>query len=290
MSLIKKYIDLFKCPNSWEDLYIKWKFLISNNWLYKYPILDSNFIEFLPEKPYKVSIESSWISDFNFYHSQIKKHIDLSNISNYARWVTKNMSLWQSKFINYELNYIKKKISLLKNKKICIDISWWCGTHTFELASNFDLVIHFDLWDQSLNYAYHQAKQLWINNILFIRWDFFNLPFKECIADIIISIDTFIYYSIDDDIKVLKSCQNIINKTGVVMTDFHNKKPLNNNKKIHEYDKKEIKYLKKHFKRSKLNKFCNIPAKLLKYKILLKIERIFIFSPFFVRWFLFIYK
>lgn len=290
MSLIKTYIDLLKCPNSWEDLYISWNFLVSKSWSYKYPLLDENFVELLPNRPYNVHIESSRVSDNNFYHQQLKSPIDLSILTDNAWWIINNLSVWHKKFVIYELDHIKKIAKWLKNRKICIDISWWCGTHTFELAKNFDLVIHFDLWDQSLNYAYHQAKKLWIDNILFVRWDFFNLPFKNCIADMIISIDTFIYYGVKDDIKVLENCQNIITQEGIVMADFHHKKPFGNNPKIHEYSKQEIKYLQNHFKNSILKRFCNVPAELLKYGLLYKLKKIFFYSPFFVRWFLFIYK
>lgn len=292
MHLLKKYLNIFKCPNTWEDLYIEWGFLINKSRTFKYKIYDNNFVELLPKKPYPVNIKSSRIKDNSFYHEQLYKEINFSIDTSDARWQIDKLPEWYQIFIKNELEFIKKETKN-KNKDIAMDISAGVWTYTFELAKEYDLVIHFDLWDKSLVYAYNKAKELWINNILFIRWDWFNFPLKDNITDLIISIDSFIYYSIDDDTKVINNMYSLLTDNGIIFSDFHNSKPIFHNREIHEYTKKEINYLKDNleWKTKKIIKFCSIPTYFLKRKIFIKIEKILTkISNFFVRWIIIIQK
>ena len=273
MKLKKKYIDVLELKNK-ENFY---------------KVYDDNFIEILPKVWYNITVWSKWLKDNDFYKIQLWKNIDLTIKSNEAWWIFEKMPRWTRNFVKYEIEYLKKVIIKFPFKKVAIDIAWWCGTYTFELAKIYDLVIHCDLWDKSINYAYHKAKELWINNILFIRCDYFNLPIQKNIADLIISIDSFDYYSVNDDIKILKDCQKILNNNWIIFCDLHNKKWIFDNPNIHEYNKIEINIIRDSFKIIKIIKFCNIPAKLFIFYFFRKIEKIFFFIPF-VRWILLIKK
>jgi len=79
MSLIKKHINLLKCPNSNLSLKIVDNFLYTENNKHKYRILDSNFIELLPKKPYQMKPNSKWLKDNNFYVNQLSKYIKLND-------------------------------------------------------------------------------------------------------------------------------------------------------------------------------------------------------------------
>ena len=286
MGLLKKYLNILKCPNTWENLHIDWDFLINKSGTFKYKIYDDNFIELLPKKPYTVNIQSSWIHDNSFYHGQLNKLIDFSIDTSDARGQIDDLPEGYQVFIKNELKLIKEEVKN-KNKHIAIDISAWVWTYTFELAKKYDLVIHFDLWDKSLVYAYNKAKKLGINNILFVRWDWFKFPFQENIADLIISIDSFIYYDIKDDIKVINDMYSLLNNKWIIFADFHHSKPFFHNKKIHEYTNNEILYLKDNvkWKDKKIIKFCSIPTFLLRWKIFQNIEKwLDKISCFFVRW------
>lgn len=292
MNLLKKYLNILKCPNTWEDLHIDWDFLINKSGTFKYKIYDDNFIEILPERPYQVDIKSSWIKDNSFYYGQLNKKINSSLDTSDAWGQFEKFPLWYQIFIKKEIDLIYK-YSKNTSKHIAIDISAWVWTYTFELAKQYDLVIHFDLRDKSLVYAQNKAKELWIDNILFVRWDWFNFPFQENIADLIISIDSFIYYDIKDDIMVINNMYSLLNDKWIIFSDFHHSKPFFHNKKIHEYTNKEIVYLKDNikWKDKKIIKFCSIPTFLLKWKIFRKIEkRLNKISCFFVRWVMIIQK
>lgn len=290
--LIDKYLEVLKCPNTHEDLSIEWRSLVNKWKSFKYKIYDGNFVELLSDMPYNVNIKSSRIKDNSFYINQINQWINLSIDVSDAWGKIENLPLWHRFFIKKEMELIYEQTKN-KRKHIAIDISAWVWTYTFELAKQYDLVIHFDLRDKSLVYAYNKSKELWIDNILFVRWDWFNLPFQKNIADLIISIDSFIYYGIKDDIKVIDDMYSLLNDKWIIFADFHHSKPFFHNKKIHEYTNKEIVYLKNNvkWKDKKIIKFCSIPTLLLERKIFQNIEKwLGKISCFFVRWVMIVQK
>ncbi|MBR4567048.1 hypothetical protein IKO18_01100 [bacterium] len=76
----------------------------------------------MPNKPYPVNIQSSWIHDNSFYHGQLNKLIDFSIDTSDARGQIDDLPEGYQVFIKNELKLIKEEVKN-KNKRVAIDIS-----------------------------------------------------------------------------------------------------------------------------------------------------------------------
>lgn len=260
---LSQLIQKLQCPDTGESLLRSGNTLRSEKTGVEHRIIAENFVELLPSKPAELSETCKWIEATNFYEHQLKKRIDLSTEEEKAWGIYSEFPEGYRHFIDLEINSIEK-LSRKTQRKVLLDLSGGCGTFTFHLAKVFDHVIHFDLYDQSLNYAWHQAQKRGLNNILFVRGDYFHLPFKMESISQIISTDAFIYYSPADDLRVLQNAINLLERDGILFADFHNKKPLRNNQDIHEYTKYEMKTLLAGLPNAKLGRLCGVPTSLLR--------------------------
>lgn len=259
---ISDLVHVLKCPDSDEPLVIEDGKLVSAKSRIEHRIVESNFIELTPSKPAPLSDTCSWINATNFYVEQLGKTIDLSIEEKSAWGIYEQFPKGYQNFISIEQQKIEY-VTRNTNRKILLDLSGGCGTYTFHFARFFEHIIHFDLYDQSLNYAWHQARKQNIKNILFIRGDYFHLPFLNESISAIISTDAFIYYSPADDLRVLQHARNMLEPTGVMFADFHNRKPFRRNIDIHEYTKQEMHFLQTGLPGSKIHRFCGVPTSLL---------------------------
>jgi hypothetical protein len=80
----------------------------------------------------------------------------------------------------------------------------------------------------------------------------------------VISTDAFIYYSVEDDLRVLRSASDLLEPGGAMFVDFHNKKPWRQNTDIHEYTRQEVDYLRGQLPGATVRRLCGVPTRLLR--------------------------
>jgi SAM-dependent methyltransferase len=103
---------------------------------------------------------------------------------------------------------------------ILCDISAGPGYYTFAYASRFSVVLHCDLAVDSLAYAMRKAAALKLNNVLFLRIDYFAPPFKNSL-DQILCLDTLIRGR-PHEAALLLAINHSLTPRGYAIVDFHN--------------------------------------------------------------------
>jgi SAM-dependent methyltransferase len=100
------------------------------------------------------------------------------------------------------------------------DLTGDAGHYTFAAASRFRWVLHCDLSLDALAYASRKASTLGIENILFLRVDYFRPPFRASI-DRMICMDTLIRGPAHE-VRVLRAMKESLAPGGEALVDFHN--------------------------------------------------------------------
>jgi SAM-dependent methyltransferase/uncharacterized protein YbaR (Trm112 family) len=103
---------------------------------------------------------------------------------------------------------------------VLCDIAAGAGHYTFAYAPQFRFVLHCDLSVENLNYARRKARERHLENIFFLRIDYFQPPFRHSL-DRILCLDTLIRGEAHDAM-LLKSIADSLQPSGRAVIDFHN--------------------------------------------------------------------
>jgi SAM-dependent methyltransferase len=109
---------------------------------------------------------------------------------------------------------------IFADEAVLCDISAGAGYYTFEYADDFRVVLHCDLSVDNLTYAWRKARCRGIRNIVFLRADYFALPFRQTL-DRILCFDTLIRGEAHDS-ALLSSIVRSLKPSGSAVIDFHN--------------------------------------------------------------------
>jgi SAM-dependent methyltransferase len=105
-------------------------------------------------------------------------------------------------------------------RPVLCDIAAGAGHYTFAYAQHFYQVLHCDLSVPNLTYARRKARQQNIENIFFLRIDYFRPPFRHNI-DRILCLDTIIRGN-EHDRLLLNAIVGTLTPDGKAIVDFHN--------------------------------------------------------------------
>jgi ubiquinone/menaquinone biosynthesis C-methylase UbiE len=105
-------------------------------------------------------------------------------------------------------------------ESVLCDIAAGAGYYTFAYAHLFRYVLHCDLSVDNLNYASRKARLLGIQNIFFLRADYFALPLRQSL-DRILCMDTLIRGDAHDSV-LLTNIVRSLGPEGSAIVDFHN--------------------------------------------------------------------
>jgi ubiquinone/menaquinone biosynthesis C-methylase UbiE len=108
----------------------------------------------------------------------------------------------------------------VERKEVFCDLSAGAGYCTFEASQKYRVVFHCDLSADSLAYAAAKAKRNQLENIIFVRADYFQPPFRNAIHHLV-CLDTLIRGPWHEA-AVLASVRRILASRGVAVVDFHN--------------------------------------------------------------------
>jgi SAM-dependent methyltransferase len=106
------------------------------------------------------------------------------------------------------------------NPLLFADLSAGAGYYTLAYARHFQHVLHCDLSIDSLNYACFRARALGIDNIAFLRIDYFQPPFRSSVSRLI-CFDTLIRGEAHERL-LLRSVKAALAPGGIALLDFHN--------------------------------------------------------------------
>jgi SAM-dependent methyltransferase/uncharacterized protein YbaR (Trm112 family) len=108
----------------------------------------------------------------------------------------------------------------VKSNTVLCDIAAGAGYYTFAYQRYFSFVLHCDLSVSNLNYASRRAREKGLGNILFLRIDYFQPPFRHSL-DRLLCLDTLIRGE-KHDCMLLSSIARCLKPEGSAIVDFHN--------------------------------------------------------------------
>jgi SAM-dependent methyltransferase len=108
----------------------------------------------------------------------------------------------------------------ITEQSILCDVAAGAGHYTFAYANKFRLVFHCDLSVTNLNYARRKAAMLGVENMVFVRADYFAPPFRQTV-DRTICLDTLIRGE-EHDAALLLGIGQTLTACGQGIIDFHN--------------------------------------------------------------------
>jgi SAM-dependent methyltransferase len=183
-----------------------------------FPVLGNNLVELLPSRP-------SASNNFNQeYAEDYRRGVEesLTGAAEATSWGAPE--LMPKKWVERRNRQVRSVLDLLTRKvtreAIVCDLSAGPGYYTFALAKQFDTVLHCDLSAQNLSYAVRRARELGLDNILFVRADYFAVPFQSSL-DATICMDSLIRGEAHER-SLLGSILKATASDGVALVDFHN--------------------------------------------------------------------
>jgi ubiquinone/menaquinone biosynthesis C-methylase UbiE len=208
-----KISNFLACPNDKNDLEFHSKFLKCTKCQRKFNILDDNIIDFVSDE--QINIETSVTDqDYSKYYDDLR-NLGHSSETSKRFWGLKSHKLMKG-FIDKRCIQFQ---NLIKNSVVC-DIGAAIGDYSLEFAKNSELVFHCDLDLESILHVSKLAKKRKLDNIFFIRCDYFYLPFKNNSLPSITCIDILMRGPEHDD-RLLPILKNCLESDGLLILDFH---------------------------------------------------------------------
>lgn len=180
-----------------------------------------NVIELLPLKPVPISGTDVSPRYREGYVQEFSKPLELREDA--KTWgAPEGLS---QKAVHLRERQAREMLRLLRGGQSSIpetfcDLSAGAGHCTFEAAKDYPLVFHCDLSADSIAYASSKAARLRVENIVFVRSDYLQLPLRNTIQHLT-CLDTLIRGSWHE-IKLLASLCQALAPGGRAAVDFHN--------------------------------------------------------------------
>ena len=133
--------------------------------------------------------------------------------------------LYKSRNKNEASNFIQTIISTLslKSNNSVLDLGCGNGRHSISLSNHFKLVHGIDISSENISIANENKKE----NLKFFISDMRNFDTNTKYEYIFNLFTSFGYFKKNEDnIKVLKSCYNHLNKNGLLFIDFLNSEQI----------------------------------------------------------------
>ncbi len=185
-----------------------------------FPIHKDNLAEILPSRPLELpaAVNSGY---GEAYRQAFEQRFHLSEAS--SAWGAEETvaTSWARKR-HRQVAMVKPLATegISVDETVLCDISAGAGYYTFEYANAFRFALHCDLSVDNLNYAWRKARGRGIENIFFLRADYFALPFRQTL-DRILCFDTLIRGEAHDS-ALLGSIVRSLRPNGYAVVDFHN--------------------------------------------------------------------
>jgi SAM-dependent methyltransferase len=213
-------VGLFSCPDDGSSMLHAAGELHCSSCARRFPILAGNLAEILPQRPFDLSdsVNSSYREGYFKAFEQIFQFDDTS-----LAWGAEETMPWSWACKR------RRQVAVVRPfvvdgtapaESILCDVAAGAGYYTFAYAHLFRYVLHCDLSVDNLNYAWHKARALGIQNIFFIRADYFALPFRRSV-DRVLCLDSLIRGEAHDS-ALLTGIARSLKSQGFAITDFHN--------------------------------------------------------------------
>ena len=212
--------DLLFCPDDGAALHLAAKELYCSFCSRRFPILANNLVEILPQRP--IDLLGSVNSSFRDNYLKIFEQGYRSNDTDLAWGAEETVPESWIRKRRREVAAVRPLIAegTKPGESVLCDISAGAGYYTFAYADLFRFVIHGDLSVNNLSYAWRKARSQDLQNIFFLRLDYFALPFRQSL-DRVLCMDTLIHGEAHDS-RLLGAVTHSLKPTGSAVVDLHN--------------------------------------------------------------------
>jgi SAM-dependent methyltransferase/uncharacterized protein YbaR (Trm112 family) len=183
-----------------------------------YPIREGEIIELLPEKPVEPWSNPEYAAEYGQLF-----HKSFENGKEAIPWGLHEPSppswkLHRDRQARAVLSLLERDRAPLQDLTLC-DVSAGVGDYTLSYARHFKRVLHCDLSVDALRYASAKCRRMDVENVFFLRVDYFALPFTRSI-DRLVCLDTLIRGE-DHEKALLGQIQKALSSQGRAVIDFH---------------------------------------------------------------------
>jgi len=216
---LRKVSDLLCCPDDGERL-IYANDLSCSRCGRTFPAIADDFVEVLPKQP--TSLPPSVSEDYRHAYLRLFNE-PIHDSSRELAWGAEESAAasWMRKRLR-QVNALSQLVvdGAAENKSVLCDFAAGAGHYTRAYAQHFRWVLHCDLSASNLAYCREKAKIGNFKNIIFLRIDYFNPPFRNSL-DRLICLDTIIRGEEHDQL-LLQSIARSMRPDGRAIIDFHN--------------------------------------------------------------------
>jgi SAM-dependent methyltransferase/uncharacterized protein YbaR (Trm112 family) len=212
--------EVISCPDCKASLDYKAPAFVCSKCNRSFPVHNDSIIEMLPSHPSSFAFDEKSAYHEKIYHTLFnmqKEQADPEKSWAPPEQVPDN---WRKVKMGH-VEFVKELLlNSTSSRRIFCDFTGGSGYYTFELYKLFDWVFHCDLSIESMLYASNKAKKENIENMIFVRTDYFKPPFNNSI-DAGFCGDTLIY-SPPHEGKLLNGIRQALKEGAVAVIDFHN--------------------------------------------------------------------
>ncbi len=239
---IEKAISFLACPHDGGNLELYNEELSCSICSSKFRILDGNTVNLTPKNKKMISSQTSqhYMNDYMNKTETTSENISDQRVQAFEL---------DSRLQGYLLENQKEILRVMDNDVIC-DIGAGVGDHSIEFSKKSSLVFHCDLDIQIIGIAKKKAKQLGLNNIMFVRSDYLSLPFKKNSLPQVVCTGVMGRWGNIHDSLLVEQIAKILKKDGKAVMDFmakERKRVPEDEFKENRLSKKEIKLLLQKF-------------------------------------------
>jgi SAM-dependent methyltransferase len=212
--------SLLSCPEDGESLCCVPGELLCPRCARRFPIHGENLVEILPRRPCQLPafVSPAYREAYIRAFEQPFGQDDGAFAWGAEETVPESWALKRRRQVAMVRPLISEGVS--SDDSVLCDISAGSGYYTLAFAPLFRFVIHCDLSVENLNYVSRKARALGIQNIFFLRADYFAPPFRHSL-DRIICLDTLIRGGEHDSV-LLRAIVHSLKPGGHAVVDFHN--------------------------------------------------------------------
>jgi len=217
---LRAILDLLSCPDDGQPLRLANTQLACNGCGRAFPLHGESLVELLPSRPaplpalvsaeYRNAYLMLFEQQFQEYNTCVAWGAEEAATASWIRKRRRQVLVVQPLVIE----------GTAPNASVLCDIAAGAGHYTFAYGPYFHAVLHCDLSAQNLSYAWRKARERNLNNIFFLRIDYFQPPFRNSL-DRLLCLDTLIRGE-EHDSMLLKSIAGCLKPTGRAIVDFHN--------------------------------------------------------------------
>lgn len=215
---IEKLVASLCCPDDRKSLRLRNGVVECSECGRIYRVWDGEIIDFLPKKPAEPRSDPGYAID---YQRQFHQNFEIREDS--IAWGvcearSPSWKLNRERQAQAVLSILQRDRAQLQDLILC-DVSAGIGDYTLRYAQHFKWVLHCDLSVDALRHAAGRFRRMGLENVFFLRVDYFALPFSRSI-DRLLCLDTLIHGE-EHEKALLGQILRALAGQGLAIIDFH---------------------------------------------------------------------